>query len=54
MTCAPASGATFPIGTTTVDCTATDVTGNQTTGSFTVTVVGAAGQMEDLETLIIA
>ncbi|MBT2514626.1 hypothetical protein [Arthrobacter sp. ISL-30] len=41
-------------GTTTVDCTATDATGNQVTGGFTVTVVGAAGQLEDLEALIIA
>ena len=36
--CAPASGATFPLGTTTVDCTATDNAGNTATGSFAVTV----------------
>lgn len=36
--CAPASGSTFPLGTTTVTCTATDVSGNTATGSFTVTV----------------
>jgi hypothetical protein len=34
----PASGFAFPIGTTTVTCTATDATGNQATGTFTVTV----------------
>ena len=37
--CAPASGATFPIGTTTVTCTATDAHGNAATAvTFTVTV----------------
>jgi hypothetical protein len=35
-----ASGATFPIGTTTVTYRATDVAGNTSTCSFTVTVVG--------------
>lgn len=37
--CAPASGALFTVGTTTVTCTATDAAGNTGTGSFTVTVV---------------
>ena len=37
-TCVPASGATFPITTTTVECSATDAHGNKATGSFTVTV----------------
>jgi hypothetical protein len=36
--CSPASGATFPVGTTTVNCSANDGHGNTTTGSFTVTV----------------
>lgn len=36
--CAPASGSTFPLGTTTVQCTVTD-SGGTTTGSFNVTVV---------------
>jgi hypothetical protein len=40
--CAPASGSTFPVGTTTVSCAATDVAGNATSGSFTVTVNAAA------------
>jgi hypothetical protein len=39
--CTPASGSTFPIGTTTVNCTATDVAGNSTNNSFNVTVVAA-------------
>src|SRR5262249_31276993 len=34
----PASGSTFPLGTTTVNCTATDAAGNTATCSFTVTV----------------
>jgi hypothetical protein len=36
--CTPASGATFALGETTVDCSATDAAGNESTGSFTVTV----------------
>jgi hypothetical protein len=35
--CAPPSGSTFPLGTTTVTCTATDTHGNIGSGSFTVT-----------------
>ncbi|GAA2018516.1 hypothetical protein GCM10009740_02940 [Terrabacter terrae] len=38
VTCDPASGATFPLGTTTVSCSATDAAGNKATGSFTVMV----------------
>jgi hypothetical protein len=40
ISCTPASGSTFPIGTTTVTCTATDAAGNTATASFTVTVQG--------------
>jgi len=40
ISCAPASGSTFAIGTTQVDCTATDFAGNTTTGSFLVSVRG--------------
>ena len=36
--CTPASGASFPVGVTAVNCTATDAGGNQSTCSFTVTV----------------
>ncbi|HHW75675.1 MAG TPA: HYR domain-containing protein [Xanthomonadaceae bacterium] len=38
--CTPASGTTFPTGTTTVSCTATDKAENTASGSFKVTVVG--------------
>ena len=38
VTCIPASGSTFPIGTTVVNCNATDGSNNTATGSFTVTV----------------
>jgi hypothetical protein len=38
LTCSEVSGSTFPLGETTVTCTATDATGNSATGSFTVTV----------------
>ena len=41
VTCAPASGSTFALGTTTVNCSATDAHGNTATGSFTVTVTYA-------------
>lgn len=37
--CSPPSGSSFPLGTTTVTCTATDASGNQGNCSFTVTVV---------------
>jgi hypothetical protein len=38
VTCAPASGSTFPLGTTSVTCSATDAHGNEGTASFDVTV----------------
>jgi Tol biopolymer transport system component len=38
MSCDPPSGSVFPIGNTTVECTATDEAGNEGTESFTVTV----------------
>ncbi|HEX5734650.1 MAG TPA: HYR domain-containing protein [Blastocatellia bacterium] len=38
-TCSPPSGSSFPLGTTTVTCTATDASGNQASCSFTVTVI---------------
>ena len=40
VACDPAPGSTFPVGATTVTCTATDAYGNATTHAFTVTVVG--------------
>jgi len=38
VTCSPASGDTYGIKTTTVNCSATDKAGNTASGSFTVTV----------------
>jgi hypothetical protein len=38
VSCSPASGSTFAKGATTVTCTATDVAGNSSTCSFTVTI----------------
>jgi hypothetical protein len=43
VSCSPASGFCFPIGTTTVTCTATDSGGNPTTCAFAVTVVKQRG-----------
>ena len=39
VTCTPASGSVFPLGTTIVSCTATDACGNVGSCSFPVTVV---------------
>ena len=38
VTCAPASGGRFPVGSTTVECSATDAHGNDATSSFSVDV----------------
>lgn len=38
VNCSPASGSTFPIGTTSVTCSATDDSGNNAQSSFTVQV----------------
>lgn len=40
VSCSPATGAVFPIGTTTVHCNGTDPAGITSTCSFTVTVTG--------------
>jgi hypothetical protein len=39
LNCAPPSGATFPVGTTTVVCTASDSSGNTATATFNVIVL---------------
>ena len=39
MSCLPASGSMFPLGASTVTCTASDAANNTTTHAFTVTVV---------------
>jgi hypothetical protein len=38
VACAPASGTVFPVGTTTVRCSATDASGNAAAAQFSVTV----------------
>lgn len=43
VTCTPASGGTFALGTATVTCSATDAAGNRATDSFTVTVADRTG-----------
>jgi hypothetical protein len=48
VVCSPTSGSTFPIGTTTVTCKATDTHGNSSNATFTVHVNGAADQLADL------
>jgi uncharacterized repeat protein (TIGR01451 family) len=51
--CSPPSGSVFPIGTTTVTCTATDTSGNHSTPcSFTVRVKTAAQVIQDLITRV--
>jgi hypothetical protein len=48
IACDPASGSRFPIGTTTVRCSATDDAGNSVVATFAVSVRGAAAQLADL------
>lgn len=52
VSCAPPSGSMFPIGDTSVSCTATDAAGNSSSGSFTVHVKGASEQVADLLALV--
>jgi HYR domain-containing protein/EGF domain-containing protein len=44
VSCAPASGSTFPVGATKVTCTSTDAAGNSATKTFTITVVAPAAK----------
>jgi X-Pro dipeptidyl-peptidase len=54
VSCAPASGASFALGTTTVQCQATDAAGNTSpTGSFTVTVQDTTGPALQLPAAIV-
>ena len=53
VACTHASGATFPIGTTAVTCTATDAAGNVASGSFGVTVLGALAQLDRLRQQVV-
>jgi HYR domain len=49
VTCQPASGSTFAIGTINVACSARDAAGNLTSGTFPITVIGAADQIAMLQ-----
>src|SRR5205085_3408980 len=46
VTCAPPSGSSFPLGTTTVTCAAVDASGNRSTCGFSVTLTGGPASIE--------
>jgi hypothetical protein len=48
LSCVRASGAAFPIGINSVNCTASDAAGNSASVSFSVTVIDAPTQMRNL------
>jgi hypothetical protein len=48
VTCMPPAGSVFPIGGSSVACTATDAGDNMASASFTVTVLGAKEQLVQL------
>jgi len=52
ITCDRLSGSTYPIGSNTVRCTATDASGNSSSKSFLIVVRGAADQIGDLASLV--
>jgi N-acetylneuraminic acid mutarotase len=52
VNCVPPSGSTFPIGMSTVTCTATDGAGNTASGSIQVLVQAAAAQVANLVILV--
>jgi outer membrane protein assembly factor BamB len=52
ISCRPLSGVIFPVGVTTVSCTAVDEAGNSAAGDFKVTVRGAAEQLGALVTTV--
>ncbi len=54
VTCVPAALTLFPIGDTTVSCTARDASGNTAAGSFGVHVRGAPEQLTRLAARIVA
>ena len=54
VSCAPPSGSVFPLGTTSVICTATDDAGNDASKTFDVHVRGAAEQIVGLEDVVAA
>jgi hypothetical protein len=51
--CSPPSGTVFPIGTTTVHCTARDSAGHEAAADFPVRVRGGREQLTDLKALVV-
>ena len=54
IVCIPPSASTFPIGTNTVRCTASDAANNRAACNFTIRVKGAAEQVRDLTALVVS
>jgi len=54
LSCEPASGSLFPVGHTTVTCTAGDAAGNTSSMSFSVSVIGAHEQLFNLLQYVIS
>jgi hypothetical protein len=54
LSCVPASGSLFPVGRTTVTCTAGDAAGNTSSMSFSVSVIGAHEQLFNLLQYVIS
>jgi hypothetical protein len=54
VSCTPASGSLFPMGTTAVTCTATDASDNAASATFAVRVIGHAELLEDLLNEVLA
>jgi len=48
LSCEPASGSVFPVGSTPVNCSASDAAGNTALQSFTVNVIGWREQLDAL------
>ena len=53
VTCSKASGYVFPIGTTTVTCSATDAGGRTTAAAFDVHIKGVGEQLTDLRAAVV-
>src|SRR5881397_1051001 len=54
LLCLPSSGARFPLGPTTVSCSASDAASHVTTATFVITVVSAADQLAQLRAIVAA